>query len=216
MTQGLPSRRADCIPSDMKLYATPLSHFSRKVRLVLDRYAVPYESFDVGNVAEDAPAKFADNPLAKVPVLVDAGTWLIESDHIAAYLSRKYDAGDALGVRTEDVFDLNARALLNGMMAEEVKLILAKRTGVPVERYSFFDKSFASLKQGFEWLERHAGRFEPEAPKYRDLHLVCLWDHIAYYDLVPLGGYPGLRNAVAKISADPLVLKSAPLTLKPR
>ncbi|ATH09113.1 hypothetical protein BIY24_14520 [Halobacteriovorax marinus] len=36
----------------MKLYATPRSHFSRKVRILLELYSIPYEFIDVGNVAD--------------------------------------------------------------------------------------------------------------------------------------------------------------------
>lgn len=46
----------------MKLYGTPLSHFARKVRILLDLYQVPYDFVDVGNVAEGDQTTFAGNP----------------------------------------------------------------------------------------------------------------------------------------------------------
>lgn len=55
----------------IKLYGTELSHFARKVRLLIDHYSIPCDFVDIGNVAEDEQKKFAQNPLMKVPVLVD-------------------------------------------------------------------------------------------------------------------------------------------------
>ena len=200
----------------MKLYATPLSHFSRKIRLLLDHYAQAYEVIDVGNVAEGAKAKFADNPLMRVPVLVDQGEWLIESDHIAAYLARKLDPRDAFEVHTTDPASLNIRAVLNGIMLEEVKVILAKRTQVPVEQYAFFDKALEAMREGLAWLETKAAAFTPDAPKYREFHLVCLWDHLEYYGLLPLEPYGRLREVAAQVSSREKVKRSAPQVLKPR
>ena len=34
----------------LKLYTTPLSHFARKARLLLDLYQIPYEAVDAGSV----------------------------------------------------------------------------------------------------------------------------------------------------------------------
>lgn len=70
----------------MQLFATPLSHFSRKVRLLLDHYDIEYEFVDVGNVANAELSVFDGNPLMRVPVLKDGALWLIESDHIEFHL----------------------------------------------------------------------------------------------------------------------------------
>ena len=74
----------------MKLYATPLSHFSRKVRVLMDLYSLPYDLIDIGNVASSDVRDFGNNPMMKVPTLVDDDCWIIESDHIAQYLVEKY------------------------------------------------------------------------------------------------------------------------------
>ncbi len=103
--------------------------FYPKVRILLDQYEVPYDLVDVGNVAAKDLDKFAGNPLQKIPVLIDGSTWLVDSDHIASYLVRKLDPGDRFGVDVTDVTRLNVRAILNGLMLDEVKLILGARTG---------------------------------------------------------------------------------------
>src|SRR5688572_12182471 len=113
----------------MKLYATPLSHFTRKARLLMDLYSVPYAFIDIGGVTGVDASVYAGNPVMKVPTLVDGDTWLIESDHIAGYVVQKADPADRYQVFTRDTFDLNARAVMNGAMTEEVKVILGRRTG---------------------------------------------------------------------------------------
>ena len=193
----------------VQLYMTPLSHFSRKVRVLLDLYALPYEAIDVGNVAGAEPGAFKDNPLMKVPVLVDGEAWILDSDHIARYLVRKADPSDRYGVCTEALFDLNARAVMNGVMSEEVKLILARRTGVPVEAYAFFAKAVRSIEHGLRWPEAHAARFEADGLTYREIHLVCLWEHLAHYKIVPLH-YERLAEVVARVSRSAIVARSSP------
>lgn len=200
----------------IKLYCTPLSHFSRKVRFVLDFHSIPYRTEDVGNVIEGTKKKFADNPLSQVPVLVDRDTWLIDSDHISAYLVKKFAPQDELEFFSQDAFNLNSRAIFNGAMAEEVKVILAKRTGVPIEEYPYFDRSLATIHECLYWAEKNASKFGAREPKYRDLHLVALWDHLAYYELVPLTTYPQLAQVVSEISRKDWVKQTQPWRLKPK
>ena len=199
----------------MKLYATPLSHFSRKIRLLFDFYGVAYESIDVGNVAQADAAKFAGNPVMRVPVLVDGATWMLESDHIAGYLVGKVDPQDRFHVLTRDAPTLNARAMLNAVMSEEVKVIIARRTEVPTEKYVFFDKALKMIEGGLAWLEANASVFNTDHPRYLEFHLVCAWDHLEYYELVPLE-YPRLRALCETISRDERVRKSSPNVMKPK
>jgi glutathione S-transferase len=199
----------------MKLYATPLSHFSRKVRTLLDLYSISYEFIDCGNVAQSNTHNFGKNPMMKVPVLVDGDHWIIESDHIALYLVKKYDETDKFQVQTTNSFDLNARAVMNGIMSEEVKLILAERTAVPTKEYSFFSKAYQAIESGLSWLETNSSHFDPQSPKYREIHLISMWDHLDYYEIVPLE-YKNLRKIVSQVSDLPLLKKSHPNLMKPK
>jgi glutathione S-transferase len=200
----------------MKLYLTKLSHFSRKVRILLDLYSATYETIDIGNVAEAEKSLFASNPLMSVPVLEDSGLWMIESDHIAAYLVQKFDSADKYQILTNDVSTLNARAVLNGIMASEVKYILAKRTHVPVEQYAYFSKSLKVIEQGLDWLENNIKVFKSENLNYLQIHLVCVWDHLRYYDLLDTTRYPLVREIADQVSTNKIVLSSAPHVLRPK
>ena len=194
----------------MKLYATPLSHFARKVRVLLELYAIPYDMINAGNMAEIDMQEQGQNPLMQVPVLIDGDTWLIHSDHIAEYIVRQIDAEDQYKVLITESFHLNTRAIMNGIMDNEVKLVLGERTGIPIEQYVFFDKAKQSIHNALAWLEHNADRFSTENLTYQEIHLICLWQHLAHYNLVSLD-YPHLAQIVSSHAGLPQLKKTAPV-----
>ncbi len=208
--------------SALRLVSTPLSHFGRKPRILLDLYGISYDFIDVGNVAlTKAPTETGGHPLMKVPVLEHGKEWMMESDHISGYIVDQFDASksDKYRVWTRDIFDLNARAMMNGIMTDEVKVIAAGRHQVPVKNYSYFNKCYDSVKHGMQWLETHNEKMATtvKSPVYRDFHLVCLWEHLAYCDFIPLTPYPRLEDIVKKINeACPTLNKTAPFVVKPK
>lgn len=193
----------------MRLYATPLSHYSRKVRLLLDHYRIEYELVSPGNVAGDDAARFGNNPVMKVPVLEDGDVWLLESDHIAQYVVRKCDPGDRYRVLASNPETLNLRAVMNSIMQEEVKLILAARTGIETADLPFFSKARLAIENGLDWLEARADRFDAASPGYLEFHLVSLLDHLDHYGLMP-HEYPALHEIVGSVSESEIVARSSP------
>lgn len=192
----------------LRLVMTPRSHFSRKVRLLADGLGIALELVDAGNVADADPARFGANPLMKVPTLIDSDRLVFDSDHIAASLVRTRDPVDRFDVLTTDADTLNARAVMNGMMAAEVELVLAARTGLDTT-HARFDKMRASIDAGLDWLDANVDVF-PEAPSYLGLHLVALWDHLALYGLAELDR-PRLTRRVDALTALPWVSASRPV-----
>lgn len=193
----------------MQLIATPASHFARKARLLLDHYGLDYTLVDAGNVAEFHEDRFAGNPLMLVPVLEDGDVTVFDSDHIAAYLVGKHDPDDRFGVLTRDVRALNARAILNGMMSAETRLVLGARTGLETENQPFFDKARAVFAKGFEWLAANTDLFQPEDARYIDFHLIASLDHMECYGLAspPQVSLQDLRD---RLRAQPKISSSAP------
>src|SRR3569833_2728596 len=125
-SQDAGPRRRCC----MKLYATPLSHFSRKIRILLAELGIPFEWVRTPGVMDAVPADYGDNPLMRIPTLVDGDHTLIESDHVARYIVAKHDPRDWFGVTSVEVAALNRLAVANRVMATAVTLLLAKRGGV--------------------------------------------------------------------------------------
>ncbi len=192
----------------MELVGTPLSHFTRKVRLVLDHLGQDYDFIDVGNVADADQSLFADNPLMSVPVLRDQALTLFDSDHIAAYIVRRYDPQDRFNVLTTDPNILNARAILNGAMAAEVRLVLAERTGLKTDGAAYFDKSRAIVIHALDWCEARVAMFNPERPDYLGFHFISCWDHIHAYQLAG-GDWPGLSRLADRLSQSEQVRRSS-------
>lgn len=192
----------------MHLFYTPRSHFSRKVRMLLGGLDKQVDLVDAGNVAESNPALFGANPLMKVPTLVDGEHTVFDSDHIAQYIVRTYDPEDRFRVLTTDVEELNAHAVMNGIMATEVELILAARTGIDTNVHRRFDKMRESITAGLVWLEQRAKVF-PDAPSYLGFHLTAMWDHLALYQVCALN-YPELGRRAAEWNALSYVITTKP------
>lgn len=193
----------------MQLVATPASHFARKVRLLLDHYGLEYEIIDAGNVADFSEDKFAGNPLMLVPVLNDGELTIYDSDSIAAYLVRKHDPDDRYGVLTTDVRALNARAVLNGMMIAEGRLVLGARTGLKTDNHPYFDKSRAVFTKGFDWLNANIDLFDGDNPRYLDFHLISSFDHMECFGLAT-PDQPALQALRDTLRANDKIAISAP------
>jgi len=189
----------------MKLYFTPRSHFSRKVRILIAAWSLDVELVDAGNVAEQEA--FGGHPLMTVPSLSLDGETIFEADHIAQVLTRRFDPDDRFAVLTTDPGQLNWRAVLNGIMAAEVELILAQRTGVDTSHPRFVKKRRA-IERGLDWLEAQADLCPPE-PSYGGFHLVCMWDHVGLYEVVERR-HPRLKELATQLSAHDYVAASNP------
>ncbi len=199
----------------MQLYLTPLSHFSRKVRILLDLYEIPYDPVEIGNIAQPDLFNFGGNPLDRIPVLQDGKDWLIESDHIAEYLVNRFDASDRYSVHCSTLLEQNIRAILNGIMTEEVTYLIAGRMDVPVEQYRFFKDAMNSIQQGISWLETNAVAFNQERPGYREFHLVCALEHLSYFNYISVD-CEKLSTIVKVVGENPIVRRSSPWVLRPK
>ncbi|HEU4733493.1 MAG TPA: glutathione S-transferase family protein [Kofleriaceae bacterium] len=195
----------------LQLIGTPLSHFTRKVRILLAELGIEVELVRPPGVLASAPETYGGNPLMRVPTLVDGELTLIESDHIARYLVRKHDPDDRLGVRSDEVRDLNRRAVVNGVMANEVVLILARRGGLTdIDGVAYFRKLAAAIDHGLAWLDQEvevdAARFD-----YGDIATICMWQHLLHYQLRPdLDRYRRIAARVARFAERPSVASTTP------
>ena len=81
----------------LQLYRMPISGHCHRVELMLSLLGLPYELIDVNLLRDEHQrAEFlALNPLGQVPVLVDAGQVLSDSNGILVYLVQRYAPGSA-------------------------------------------------------------------------------------------------------------------------
>lgn len=193
----------------LRLYGTPLSHFTRKLRVVFTELDVPFEFVRVGGVLGTGASGYGDNPLLRIPTLVHEGSTLLESDHIARYVASRFDPGDRLRVRSDDVDDLNRLAVANGVMDDVVVLILAKRGGLEdLERVAYFRKRSVAIDSALAWLDAHLDRGELD---YAGIAAICMWQHLAHYGLAKEPDrYPRLAAYVERYAARPSIASTTP------
>lgn len=189
----------------MQLYYTRHSHFSRKVRILLEGLGIPVDLVNSGDTAGTDALRFGHNPLRRVPVLKDGDTLVFDSDVIAAHLVRTHDPSDRFNVLRHDLSTLNARTVMNGVMGAEVELILAARTGLVTVGLSRFDKARHVIVWGLEWLEEQAHVFDGE-PDYLGFHLVCMWEHLHRFGHFPDLALPHLARHAERIGKLPVVV----------
>jgi glutathione S-transferase len=125
-----------------KLYATPLSHFARKVRIVLSELQVPFELVFVGDLLSSDPSDFGGNPILRIPTFRDEDHWIVESDQITRYIVERHDPSDRLGRLQLGPDQRNALSMINAAMAAEVEILLATRSGIlDIECFELEDPS---------------------------------------------------------------------------
>ncbi len=195
----------DC---DLKLLYTPRSHFARKVRILTEALKLPLTLIDVGDVGAAEAALFGPNPLLAVPTLLHGEAMVVDSDHIAAWLVRRFDPEDRFKVLTTHTESLNARAVMNGLMAREVEILLAERSGLDTRGLPRFEKMRQSLRGGLQWLEARAADFS-DTPDYSVFHLLCLWQHMHINRLID-ARYPALEALVQRWVDWPPIANTAP------
>jgi glutathione S-transferase len=165
----------------LALFGTPLSHFTRKVRIVLHEFAIPFEFQPVESLLTEEAGGYGFNPLMRIPTLVEGDLRLIESDYIARYLTETRAPHDPLDVLRPSYADLNRLAVINGIMAHEVTLLLAARGGLTEMGDSTYGhKLLCAIASGVAWLDGsiEAGR---SSFNYVDVALISMWQHLRCY-----------------------------------
>lgn len=176
----------------MKLHGTLPSHFTRKVRVVLQELGLPFEfnAMEVGDLSKIGAENFGQNPLHQIPVLEDGGKRIIESDIICEYLLRTYGKpGDGLALFPDgdDIEHKIRLSIMNGGMASGVKLIRGKRSNLDWD-CPFFRQEQESIKGALEWLDKDLnGQTAYHGTKLTllDITLMCFAQWAAFREMIP-------------------------------
>lgn len=196
----------------MRLYGTPPSHFTRKVRVVLQELKVPYEFVVLGNLLEVGEEKFAGNPLHLFPVLDAGDQRLFESSLICEYLIEKFGQGNELSAYCpapeNKIRDLQRMAVMNGAMSAGVSLVRAKRSGIENgDNFAFFRQEKEALAAALRWLEKDLGNrasYYPGRLTMVDITLQCLLEWAAYREMgPPVSKFPHLASFMNGFSSRP-------------
>jgi glutathione S-transferase len=191
----------------MRLYGTAPSHFTRKVRILLQELSVPFEFVLLDKLLETGPEKFANNPLHMFPVLEHEGKQLIESDLICQYLIERFGKGKELSTflpsAENAVHDQQRLAIVNGGMSAGVTLVRAKRSGIEKwTDYAYFRQELAAIDAAFAWIEKDLGdrdSYYPGRLTMLDIALMCLTEWAVFRDfLKDPSRFPNLTRFVRK------------------
>jgi len=134
----------------MKLYYSPTSPYSRKVRLLAMSQRLDVE-IHMTNPFENDPDFLQANPLAKVPALLVDGRTVFDSPVIAEYLLKKAGAD-----RTSDAYlkQLEIQALADGITDAAIAIVMegrradSEKSAMWIGRWeSAIDRSLGVLEQ---------------------------------------------------------------------
>lgn len=203
----------------MKLYGTYPSHFTRKVRLLLNELKISYEFIVLDKLLETGPTHFARNPLHMFPVLEDGETWLIESDVIASYIVEKYGKNtifsEILPPGEARFPALNRLSIINGGMEAGVHRIRATRSGIEdLDRFAFFRQEKAAIAAALDWLNADLGDQNSYSDRgfcYLDICLISFLEWLQFREFLrDLSAYPNLARFVKVHASRPSVAQTHP------
>jgi glutathione S-transferase len=166
----------------MQLYGTPPSHFTRKVRVLLQELGVPYEFVKLEKILETGEEKFASNPLHLFPVLVDGTTTIFDSDAICEYLIERFGAGKGWSsfypVAENRIHDRQRMVIINGGMSAGVSVVRARRSGIEDwSKHAYLRQEMEAIGGALRWLEKDLGAsrsYYPGRYTMLDISLQCL------------------------------------------
>jgi glutathione S-transferase len=202
----------------MKLYGTPASPFTRKVRVVLQELGLPVNFIILERLLDTGAQHFAHNPLHQLPIFEDGEKRFIESDLICDYLLSTYRKADSkvtfLPEGGDRFADLQRLAIMNGGMALGAQIMHGKRSQIPdFDSFPFFQQRRAGLKESLRWLNEDLGNrnFYGSGLSMLEITLVSYLDWALFREMVPsLEAFPNLVRLAAHWRNHPSFTKTHP------
>ncbi|MBS0340538.1 MAG: glutathione S-transferase [Proteobacteria bacterium] len=191
----------------LQLYRHPLSGHSHRVQLALGLLGLPCEliEIDLRKGEQKAPEFLKISPFGQVPVLVDNGTTVFDSNAILVYLATRHDADERRWLPRDPAAQAGVQAWLSvaaGQIAfGPATARLINVFGVQRDPHEAIARAHALFKV----MELHLAErtfLVGDAPTIAD---IAGYSYIsaAPEGNVDLAPYPALRNWLARIEALP-------------
>ena len=186
------------------LYGAPVSGNAYKVRLLLGLLGVEFEEIDVDLMAGEnrTGAFLALNPRGQIPVLVDGGATVWDSQAILVYLARRHGeawlpADPAPMAEVMQWLAVSENELLFGLARARAVLHFGRDFDLAASQ--------AYGRAGLKVLERHlAGNEWLAAGRPTIADVACMpYAALSHMGGIPLDGHPAVRAWIDRIRALP-------------
>jgi glutathione S-transferase len=198
----------------MKLYSHPLSLNCYKARLLLAfiDQEYEYENVDLVNDQHKADEFLAMHPLGQVPVLVDGGCAIWDSQAILVYLARKFENETWLPLNAKASAQITAwlsfaaKELATGLAAARVHHLLGGQGINFVTRLNIeIDRATAEGEKSLEVLNHYLSDHQwlaGDAPTIADIACFPAIE-FAHEGKISLSAYPHVRTWVDQVKELP-------------
>ena len=178
----------------LEIIGSLTSPFVRITRVVCEELGVPYKmdltKYFGKNTEEQEELVKNNNPLMRVPVLIDQGQTIIDSRVIAAYLIKTYGQDHDFAARPPSLDEENILTTIYGIIDAGVLRFIIKNENPDVSlQDGYMERSLERLESGLAWLNQQAlgQRFAlPEAM------LICGLEWMKKRDVIDWSSYTNL------------------------
>lgn len=198
----------------LKIIGSLTSPFVRIVRVVCEELHAPYEVDVVlpfGKMSEEQNRRINENnPLMKVPILIDKGQNVLDSRVIVTYLLKHYAANKTPDFSTEfpkTPQEDNIVSTIYGIADSGVLGFMTKNTHPEVNMdHGFMKRSNDRLEHGLAWLDKQQSLGQdfgvPEAL------LICVLEWFTKRNICDWQKYPHLESVHSRFQNRPSLVKT--------
>jgi len=193
----------------MKLYDHPLSGNCYKARLILSHLGIDYEKVRVelfeGEHKSESFTKL--NPNQKIPVLIDNGFTIWESNAVVLYIAKKYSPNDYYFENPEE-FGLMVQWSIFGKTSIDPYLAVSRYFLKFLGEGNFDKKQLDSLQQqgkhSLETMNDHLSKSDFLAERYSVADICCYpYILLANEGGIDISEFPNVENWCKRIEGQP-------------
>lgn len=188
----------------MELLGSGGSPYVRRIRLVLGDYDHVFTAMNI--YGPDREALRRENPVLKIPTLIDDGLTLFDSRIIYRYLAER------LGLAPLDWAEENAVTVADGANDAAVVLRLSAVSGLSTtsDTVMYHRIQRERMRECIDWLEQQAAQGRFEAWRFPAICVYCMVDWLSARGLFDFAGHPALWALLARYADRPMVTATDP------
>ncbi|EWH06520.1 MULTISPECIES: glutathione S-transferase family protein [Pseudoalteromonas] len=190
----------------MKLLGSTTSPYVRRIRMwaLNNDIALEFINLDIFS-QQDRHTMIAHNPARKIPVLIDNGFSVCDSNSIIRYLLEKSDQ-PLLSWQQE-----NLLTIINACNDSLVEMLLCQRSGFDTKDDKlFFNLQNERIAETLRYLNSHLSEPAFKSCEYLNISLYCLLDWICFRELTDWSQLENLADFYQQFSAKAAVKHTDP------